>query len=166
MSSTFRLGVLAFGLYLGGCAPHNREISDVKAAPQGNFKDPATIHKELTVKINKDNFKCTIVEEPAHAGKIEFPFAVFTTDGVKGTDFKHEQFSGQVSTDCGLVERIIKSAEPSGKIKIKMHYMKGQNVFQDVKDGPIKAIESWELVILDFPNEVYLTSQKSEKKKF
>ena len=71
-----------------------------------------------------------------------------------------------MSTDCGLVERIIKDAEPSGKIKIKMHYMKGQNVYQDVKDGPIKAIESWEMVILDFPIQVYLTSQKSDKKNY
>ena len=157
MSSTCRFGLLALGIFLGGCASQNRGMSDLKD------REP-TVHKEVTVKINKDKLKCMMVEEAAHAGRVSYPLAVFTTDDIKGTDFKHEKFSGQLSTDCGLVERIIKSAEPSGKIKIKMHSWKGQNVFQDVKDGPIKAIESYEMVFLDFPNQVFLSSSKSEKK--
>jgi len=126
--------------------------------------------EEIELKINAKNLKCSWVEQYAHAGSIKFPEANLKTKQIKGTLFKHSEFTGigylPGDFSCDPVKDLIADAGADGKIDVVKNVRVYKTTYQNTKDGPITSIVTSEVVRLALPNGLYIESRKSKQKKF
>jgi hypothetical protein len=124
----------------------------------------------IKVSVTMGKLKCKWVDEYAHAGSIQYPKAFLKTSEIKGTKFKHTDFSGvaylESEFSCIPVEDIISSADRRGKIKVKKTVRVYKNTYQETRNGPITMIDTVEEVRLLLPNGRSLESRKMKRVKF